>query len=437
MCPGCPIFLGKSSKVFGISSSFSNQNEQYGNFIEPIISSLQNDLSHEELENDKFLYVGEVREGKKEGYGECFYKNGDYYKGEWVNDKKEGKGLLYFRGERYEGNFKNGYYIGGNIKEKKYSFEIGVNNHEKDDLDDDIQFGEPYLEENLIKKNSDKKKAKLCFSNNKECFRVCLGCCIYCCICLIFIIVIVAFYEPPAYNFSINIPDIYVPPDTPPGTNSYSFYELSKYCKVRKNNKCMKCLDGNELIDGNCLTYSFQATYFTNFDNEKISLINSKYISEIFKIKINKNNYINPISEFIFETKGEHIVYFYIYHQNLKSLNQIFKQINNIKSISFNPYYNTSLINDMSEMFYNSSLISARFPSFNTSNVLNMSYMFYNCKNLSFIDITNFNTENVKDMSYMFYNCNKLTSIDLNNFKFQNIQIKGMFHNCSSLKYID
>ena len=199
----------------------------------------------------------------------------------------------------------------------------------------------------------------------------------------------------------------------------------------------MKCLYGYELIDGNCLTYSFQATYFTNFDYEKISLINSKYISEIFKIKINKNNYINPISEFIFETKGEHIVYFYIYHQNLKSLNQIFKQINNIKSISFNPYYNTSLINDMSEMFYNSSLISARFPSFNTSNVLNMSYMFYNCKNLSFIDITNFNTENVKDMSYMFYNCNKLTSIDLNNFKIQNIMIKGMFHNCSSLKYID
>ena len=452
MCPGCPIFLGKSSNVFGISSSFSNQNEQYGNFIEPIISSLQNDLSHEEQENDKFLYVGEIREGKKEGYGECFYKNGDYYKGEWVNDKKEGKGLLYFHGERYEGNFKNGYYIGENIKEKKYSFEIGVNNHEKDDLDDDIQFGEPYLEENLIKKNSDKNKAILCFNTKKDCIKgsLCLCYCLCCCTCLILLIVYGSKYKAPNYyccpipyvpritNTTPIIPPYTPPPYTPPGINSYSFGELiSKNCKVRKNNKCISCLDGYELIDGNCLSYSFQTTYFTNLDYEKISLINSKYVSEIFKIKIDKNNYIKPISEFIFENKGEHIVYFYIDQQNIKSLNQIFKQIDRIKSISFHPYFNTSTITDMSEMFYNSSLISARFPNFNTNNVLNMSYMFYNCKNLSFIDISNFNSENVKDLSYMFYNCNKLTSIDLNNFKIQNIMIKGMFHNCSSLKYID
>ena len=36
------------------------------------------------------------------------YNNGDLYEGNWVVDKKKGKGFYYYKdGRRYEGNFEN------------------------------------------------------------------------------------------------------------------------------------------------------------------------------------------------------------------------------------------------------------------------------------------------------------------------------------------
>ena len=36
------------------------------------------------------------------------YNNGDKYEGEWINDKKEGKGIYYYNiGEQYGGEWKN------------------------------------------------------------------------------------------------------------------------------------------------------------------------------------------------------------------------------------------------------------------------------------------------------------------------------------------
>ena len=36
------------------------------------------------------------------------YNNGDIYKGNWINDKKEGNGkMIYKNGYIYEGNWKN------------------------------------------------------------------------------------------------------------------------------------------------------------------------------------------------------------------------------------------------------------------------------------------------------------------------------------------
>ena len=53
-------------------------------------------------------YVGEIKNGVKEGKGIMYYSNGDKYEGEFKNDLKEGKGILYRKnGSKYEGDFKN------------------------------------------------------------------------------------------------------------------------------------------------------------------------------------------------------------------------------------------------------------------------------------------------------------------------------------------
>ena len=70
--------------------------------------------SNEELKNIKicFLPEGELFIGQKELnlpiYGITYNLNGDYYKGEFVNGKKEGNGvMIYKNGTKYEGAFKN------------------------------------------------------------------------------------------------------------------------------------------------------------------------------------------------------------------------------------------------------------------------------------------------------------------------------------------
>ena len=63
------------------------------------------------LENAK--YEGDWVEGKREGRGVMFWVNGDYsgnkYEGEWKNDKQWGKGIMSCsNGDKYDGEWKNG-----------------------------------------------------------------------------------------------------------------------------------------------------------------------------------------------------------------------------------------------------------------------------------------------------------------------------------------
>ena len=56
----------------------------------------------------KDSYEGEEHNGKPHGIGIKNYVNGDYYRGEWVNGLKEGRGThSYFELQsRYEGEWK-------------------------------------------------------------------------------------------------------------------------------------------------------------------------------------------------------------------------------------------------------------------------------------------------------------------------------------------
>ena len=66
---------------------------------------------NKELKNEKGKYVGEIKNGKREGKGIFNFKNGDIYEGDWKNDKMDGKGIYYHKKtdetDRYEGDFRN------------------------------------------------------------------------------------------------------------------------------------------------------------------------------------------------------------------------------------------------------------------------------------------------------------------------------------------
>ena len=88
-----------------------NRSKKYKSILEEYIL---NENDYEELKITKiyFLSEGELFIGKKElnlpKYGILYNLNGDYYKGEFENGKKEGNGIMIYKnGTKYEGTFKN------------------------------------------------------------------------------------------------------------------------------------------------------------------------------------------------------------------------------------------------------------------------------------------------------------------------------------------
>ena len=62
-------------------------------------------------------YVGDLKNGLKNGKGIYFYANGNKYEGDWKDDKKEGRGTFSFvNGDRFEGECKNDKANGKGVK---------------------------------------------------------------------------------------------------------------------------------------------------------------------------------------------------------------------------------------------------------------------------------------------------------------------------------
>ena len=121
----------------------------------------------------------------------------------------------------------------------------------------------------------------------------------------------------------------------------------------------------------------------------------------------------------------------YKYHPNSKE-----ELIKNIQELINNKIYDfncidTSLISDMSKLFYNKIFnninnINFDVSGWDVSNVTNMSEMFNSCYNFD-CDLSKWNVSNVKNMSNMFnqcikFNCN-LSKWNVSNAKDMN----GMF----------
>ncbi|NQY74591.1 MAG: hypothetical protein HRT90_07495 [Candidatus Margulisbacteria bacterium] len=62
-------------------------------------------------------YDGLLKYGMHHGHGNCAYKNGDHYNGNWKNDLRDDRGkMTYASGNVYEGEFKDGKQHGRGIK---------------------------------------------------------------------------------------------------------------------------------------------------------------------------------------------------------------------------------------------------------------------------------------------------------------------------------
>ena len=108
---GSPVFLNGSMYVIGIHKQGS-QNGNYAHFLDPIINSLIKDNYGEIQYENGEIYKGELINNKREGVGKFYMKNGDYYIGRWINDKAQGFGRQYYPNKKlkYIGNFDNNEY---------------------------------------------------------------------------------------------------------------------------------------------------------------------------------------------------------------------------------------------------------------------------------------------------------------------------------------
>ena len=168
---GSPIFLENSQKVIGIHKQGDKKHLiNYGNFLLSIISSLENDfpylyikdidyegefknryriVKNKSFKNEYEFLKEAIKMIKREGYGKMTLKNGEIYIGQWKDDKLNGKGTIYYKDKdgkknlvRYRGEFINNKYEGEGIL---YDNE---RNYYKGSFIDGLKF---YMVRNIIK----------------------------------------------------------------------------------------------------------------------------------------------------------------------------------------------------------------------------------------------------------------------------------------------
>ena len=91
-----------------------------GNYINKFndLINIYNKINNKQINNETEIdkegnkYIGEFKNGLRNGKGILYYNSKDYYKrnryeGEWKNGLREGKGILYWNSaNKYEGDFK-------------------------------------------------------------------------------------------------------------------------------------------------------------------------------------------------------------------------------------------------------------------------------------------------------------------------------------------
>ena len=96
-------------------------------------------------------------------------------------------------------------------------------------------------------------------------------------------------------------------------------------------------------------------------------------------------------------------------------------------------FIDTSLITDMSMLFWWIKIGNIKIDQWDVSNVTNMRGMFKLCSNFN-ADLSGWDTSNVKDMSIMFFKCSTFEGNGLENWDVSNVKhMSRMFENCENL----
>ena len=103
---GSPVFLENTNHIIGLHKSGNKEeNENYGDFIFPIINSIKMNGQYNKKIYKNAVYEGDFVNGKREGYGKIIFEDGKYFIGKYLNDKENGKGIYYNKNntKKYEG----------------------------------------------------------------------------------------------------------------------------------------------------------------------------------------------------------------------------------------------------------------------------------------------------------------------------------------------
>ena len=214
---------------------------------------------------------------------------------------------------------------------------------------------------------------------------------------------------------------------------SYMFYNCSLLSNFIFSDKNIYTKDMNNMFS-NCK--SLKSINLNRFKSDSNWFINMSRLfyncHNLEQIEGNLDDiYISDVKEMFF---------------NCTSFKYINDNGNNSNYIQFNIKHDTNIKINMSKMFYNCHNLE-EISIYGKDNYYiypnDFNSMFYNCSSLKTVNLQYININHIQNLSYMFYNCKNMKNLFRNYFSYNLNSIikrrimKGMFHNCESLSYLD
>lgn len=242
--------------------------------------------------------------------------------------------------------------------------------------------------------------------------------------------------------------------------------KICNSCEIGENEKCKTCgkIPGtcdscNELYnlseDGKCaktkkIDNSIFVTYKASATNRYVKLLPITCEGGAFEMDYRnvqfflnetqlKTTYISVLDcssceqydfyfGYKFDTVGLYTVKIVL--KSVKSLSNYFRYCDEIVSVKFSPYFDSSNLYDMSLLFwYCENLVDVDMSSLNTSHVTDISFMFMGAKSIKRLDLSNFDTRKLQCAIRVFDYNNDLEYLDFSSW---NTSVTNTVGSCSA-----
>ena len=384
---GSPIFLKDTIEVIGIhKSGFSNNSENYGNFIGPIFDFFINFYDNKKVLSNNIYDRNKISKRNQNNRNNVYpiENKNDININKKYNNKLNIMTLFYEINEYPVKIF--GYQF---VEHNKNNCYLLINDEVKE-LCTQLNKNEINLENNML-------KIKLIEINTITDMSSMFDC---------------GFCE---FNSLISLPDI----SKWNTTNVTSFWSMFNGCSSLISLPDISKWNTTNVINFCCM-FNRCSSLISLPDISKWNTTNVEDMSYMFS-DCRSLESLPEISRW--NTK------------NVKEMRKMFSGCESLVSLPDISKWNTTNVTSMENMFNRcSSLVSLPdISKWNTINVDNMSFMFSKCSSLkSLPDISGWNIMNVYDMSYMFYYCTSLISFpDISNWKInKELKKNKIFEGC-------